>query len=234
MAEYTVIDTPPLGSANVYTDGVPIILGNCFHLLNENVIELDDAYVVGGRVWTPGGITGNTQLNVYLYDIPNGDFVHPIKGRSPLRQTTATITPGGWTEARFDEPWKIPDLQTPWCIAYSGVQNNRYYSAVIGGRVDPDQVYAANLANGLVLGKASTNLKPGVVAWVGGYYYFPNTDVGERAGSTTTTYAVDTIVSDSLAAEDSWSLWNGSVEVPVTPKLWTGSAESDFTTEVAT
>lgn len=229
MTEYTSYGSVIAGEPHTYTDSLPIILGNVFYIDPASPINIDDAYVVGGRVWVPGHPGGNNTVRVFLYEVPAGDYVNPIVGRTPLRQVDVALSDTGWTTAHFDTPWKVPAKKSPWMIAYRLIENNTYYGANLIFR-DTDAPFNEG---GVSLSKSS-DVIPALSAWRHGYYCYDNT-AGDSAGNFATGYAVDSIVSDSIgASEDTWSLWNGSVEVPVTVKLWTGSTEIDFTTEVAT
>ena len=235
MTVYNAFGTPPPGTMQRYSDNRAIILGNLFHLQSGGNIDASKAYVTGGRLWTPNyieGITSSIHVDIRLYLVPEGEFVNPIANRTAVRSKVATVNPGGWTEAIFDDPWKIQGYNLPWCIAYTFVEDPEYYYANLTGRPSDGINYADNPANGLFY-SGTTNVNPGVLAWGSGYYHYYIIDAGDRSTNPTITYGMDTIVSDNLsAASEQWSIWNGTAEVPASAKLWNGTSEVPVTTTV--
>jgi hypothetical protein len=215
------------GSASNVTDALGVILGNTFFVGSGKSIDITNAYVTGGRIWTSGLFAANVQVNIRLYEVPVGDYVHPFVGRSPVRNKTVTVNTSGWTNAIWDEPWKIPDYGTPWVIGYRFVTDPTRIIVNSGFRAS-DIDYAADTTHGLVLSK-SLGLKPGVAAFRHGWYLYDNNFSGFTT-TATTSYGADSIV-DIIAPTPTgpqWSIWNGTAEVPATAKIWTGSSEANI------
>ena len=218
------------GSTSNVTDGLPVILGNTFVLQSGGSVPIANAYVTGGRVWTSGLFANGTQVSVKLYDTPIGDYINPIHNRTPLIEKTATVGASAWTTALFDTPWKIPDYGVPWLMAYQFVTDAT--RIIINSDFRPgNDPYAADPSTGLFL-SGLTGLKPGVAAYRHGWYRYSNAFTGFQT-SGTTSYGIDTIVDIiNPSTGPSWSVWNGSAEVPASAKVFNGTSEVDITTTV--
>lgn len=214
------------GIPGAYNDGAPIILGNTFYV-TTGTIDVNNAYVIGGRVYTEP--VAAQLLDIMLYEVPDGQDINPLVGRTPVRTVRVTSNPDGWTEGIFDTPWKVPGLTRPWMIAYRFVADPAVYLANLNFRPDniPWSVYPDS---GLFL--SAWDSSAGGNTWKHGYFALDNGDAG-NSNKFETGYCTDTIVNVAPAGPV-YSVWNGSVEVPATAKLWNGSTEVSITTEVAT